>query len=93
MVNDTALENLARALRVDSYELLLPPDESRCLPEPSPGLIRQLRQIKRQFDEALRAGTGWLGRAAPGAASWGLQIAGTRATMRARCILITIIWF
>lgn len=58
-VSDMTLENLAKALRVESYELLLPVDE---VPQPSVSgvaLIRQLRQIKRhfdiQFDEALRA--------------------------------------
>jgi transcriptional regulator with XRE-family HTH domain len=57
-VSDATLENLAKALQVDSYELLLPADDARQPPVPEAVFVRQLRQIKRHFDvqfnEALR---------------------------------------
>jgi len=50
-VSDKTLESLARALKIDSYELLLPIEGTNSRPVDSNEAIEKLVKIKRSLDD------------------------------------------
>jgi transcriptional regulator with XRE-family HTH domain len=49
-ISDKTLENLAKALEVEAYQLLLPAAGNECSPNSPFDTLQELKKIKRNFD-------------------------------------------
>jgi transcriptional regulator with XRE-family HTH domain len=49
-ISDTTLENLAKALGVEVYQLLLPLVEDECSPKSPFDTLQEIKKIKQNFD-------------------------------------------
>jgi len=51
-VSDKTLENLADALKIDTFQLLLPVENSKLKPISSDEAVKKLVKIKRSYDDS-----------------------------------------